>query len=115
MREAIITCHTGFLRHRARDQRSFRSERLSVRRARVARLVTSWIGCGPSEQNDALEILDAEVRWLASTRTTTVIGLKLKASYASMEGKLATASSKTSCNFKNVELTPSCSSTRWGI
>ena len=37
----------------------------------------------------ALEILDAEVRWLASTRATTVIGLKLKASYASTEGKLA--------------------------
>ena len=37
----------------------------------------------------ALEILDTEVRWLASTRATTVIGLKLKASYASMEGKLA--------------------------
>jgi hypothetical protein len=37
----------------------------------------------------ALEILDAEVGWLASTRATTVIGLKLKASYASMEGKLA--------------------------
>jgi hypothetical protein len=27
----------------------------------------------------ALEILNAEVRWLASTRATTVIGLKLKA------------------------------------
>jgi hypothetical protein len=37
----------------------------------------------------ALEILDAEVGWLASTRATTVIGLKLKASYTSMEGKLA--------------------------
>jgi hypothetical protein len=37
----------------------------------------------------ALEILDADVRWLASTRATTVIGLKLKASYASMAGKLA--------------------------
>jgi hypothetical protein len=37
----------------------------------------------------ALEILDAEVDWLASTRATTVIGLKLKASYASTEGKLA--------------------------
>jgi hypothetical protein len=37
----------------------------------------------------ALEILDAEVSWLASTRATTVIGLKLKASYASTEGKLA--------------------------
>jgi hypothetical protein len=37
----------------------------------------------------ALEILNAEVRWLASTRATTVTGLKLKASYASMEGKLA--------------------------
>jgi hypothetical protein len=37
----------------------------------------------------ALEILNAEVRWLASTRATTVIGLKLKASYASTEGKLA--------------------------
>jgi hypothetical protein len=36
-----------------------------------------------------LEILNAEIRWLASTRATTVIGLKLKASYASMEGKLA--------------------------
>ncbi|MGO9845194.1 MAG: hypothetical protein ACLPKT_00895 [Methylocella sp.] len=37
----------------------------------------------------ALEILDAEVSWLASTRATTVNGLKLKASYASTEGKLA--------------------------
>ncbi len=37
----------------------------------------------------ALEILNAEVRWLASIRATTVIGLKLKASYASTEGKLA--------------------------
>jgi hypothetical protein len=37
----------------------------------------------------ALEILNAEVRWLASTRATTVIGLKLKASYASTESKLA--------------------------
>jgi hypothetical protein len=37
----------------------------------------------------ALEILNAELRWLASTRATTVIGLKLKASYASTEGKLA--------------------------
>src|SRR5580704_17123001 len=37
----------------------------------------------------ALEILDTEIRWLASTRATTVIGLKLKASYASTEGKLA--------------------------
>jgi hypothetical protein len=37
----------------------------------------------------ALEILDAEVSWLASTRATTVIGLKLKASYASTVGKLA--------------------------
>ncbi len=37
----------------------------------------------------ALEILNAEVQWLASTRATTVMGLKLKASYASTEGKLA--------------------------
>ena len=37
----------------------------------------------------ALEILNAEVRWLASTRATTIIELKLKASYASTEGKLA--------------------------
>jgi hypothetical protein len=37
----------------------------------------------------ALEILDAEVDWLASTHATTVVGLKLKASYASTEGKLA--------------------------
>jgi hypothetical protein len=37
----------------------------------------------------ALQILDTEVRWLASTRATTVIGLKLKASYASTRGKLA--------------------------
>jgi len=37
----------------------------------------------------ALEILDTEVHWLASTRATTVIGLKLKASYAWTEGKLA--------------------------
>jgi hypothetical protein len=37
----------------------------------------------------ALEILDTEVRRLASTCATTVIGLKLKASYASTEGKLA--------------------------
>jgi len=37
----------------------------------------------------ALEILDIEIRRLASTRATTVIGLKLKASYACMVGKLA--------------------------
>jgi len=37
----------------------------------------------------ALEILDAEIRRLASTRATTVIGLKLKASYALLGGKLA--------------------------
>jgi hypothetical protein len=37
----------------------------------------------------ALKILSAEVGWLASTRATTVVGLKLKASYASTEGKLA--------------------------
>ena len=37
----------------------------------------------------ALEILNAEVRWLASTRATTVIGLKLKSSYAFAEGKLS--------------------------
>ena len=41
----------------------------------------------------ALEILDTEVRRLANTNATTVIGLKLKASYASAsastEGKLA--------------------------
>ena len=37
----------------------------------------------------ALELRDTEVRWLARIRATTVIGLKLKASYASTEGKLA--------------------------
>ena len=37
----------------------------------------------------ALEILNAEIGWLARTRATTVIGLKLKASYASTEGQLA--------------------------
>ena len=37
----------------------------------------------------ALEILDIEIRRLASMRATTVIGLKLKASYACMVGKLA--------------------------
>jgi len=37
----------------------------------------------------ALEILNAEIRWLAGTRATTIIGLKLKASYASTEGQLA--------------------------
>ena len=37
----------------------------------------------------AREILNAEVQWLASTRATTVMGLKLKASYASTESKLA--------------------------
>jgi hypothetical protein len=37
----------------------------------------------------AREILDTDVRWLASIRATTVIGLKLKALYASMEGMLA--------------------------
>lgn len=37
----------------------------------------------------ALEILNAEIRWLASTRATTVMGVKLKALYASTEGKLA--------------------------
>jgi hypothetical protein len=37
----------------------------------------------------ALKILDTEIRRLANTRATTVIGLKLKASYASTDGKLA--------------------------
>jgi hypothetical protein len=37
----------------------------------------------------APEILDTEVRWLASTRATTFTGLKLKVSYASIEGALA--------------------------
>ena len=37
----------------------------------------------------ALEILATEVRRLASTRATTVIGLKLKASYAFTDSKLA--------------------------
>jgi hypothetical protein len=37
----------------------------------------------------ALEILNAEIRWLACTRATTVPGLKRKASYAFKEGKLA--------------------------
>jgi hypothetical protein len=37
----------------------------------------------------ALEILDTVVRQLARTRATTVIGLKLKASFASTGGKLA--------------------------
>ncbi len=37
----------------------------------------------------ALEILDTEIRRLASTRATTVIGLKLKASYAFTDGTLA--------------------------
>ena len=37
----------------------------------------------------ALEILDTEIRRLASTRATSVIGLKLKASYASTDSKLA--------------------------
>ena len=37
----------------------------------------------------ALEILDTEIRRLASTRATTVIGLKLKASHAFTDSKLA--------------------------
>jgi hypothetical protein len=37
----------------------------------------------------ALQILDADVRWLASTRARTVRGLKLKASYVPLEGALA--------------------------
>jgi hypothetical protein len=36
-----------------------------------------------------MEILDADVHWLASTCATTVFAIKLKASYASMAGKLA--------------------------
>jgi hypothetical protein len=36
-----------------------------------------------------LDMLDTMVRELARTRAATVIGLKLKASYASTEGKLA--------------------------
>jgi hypothetical protein len=40
-------------------------------------------------ETGALEILDTEVRWLASTRATAIIGLKLKASFAFTEGKLA--------------------------
>ncbi|MGO9720355.1 MAG: hypothetical protein ACLPOA_07150 [Methylocella sp.] len=34
-------------------------------------------------------MLDTEIRWLASIRATTVIGLKLKASYALTEATLA--------------------------
>jgi hypothetical protein len=37
----------------------------------------------------AREILDVELRWLASTRARTVRGLKLKASYVPLEGTLA--------------------------
>jgi len=37
----------------------------------------------------ALDILDREIRRLANTRATTVIGLKLKASYAFTDSKLA--------------------------
>ena len=37
----------------------------------------------------AMEILNAELRWLASTRARTVRGLKLKASYVPWEGALA--------------------------
>jgi hypothetical protein len=37
----------------------------------------------------ALQIFDIEVQRLARVRATTVMGLKLKASYASTEGKLA--------------------------
>jgi hypothetical protein len=37
----------------------------------------------------ALEILNVEIRGLACTRATTVMGLKRKASYAFKEGKLA--------------------------
>jgi hypothetical protein len=37
----------------------------------------------------ALEILDAELRWLASTRARTVRGFRLKASYVPLEGALA--------------------------
>ena len=37
----------------------------------------------------ALDILDTEIRRLASTRATTVTGLKLKASYVFTDGKLA--------------------------
>jgi len=37
----------------------------------------------------ALDILDTEIRRLASTRAMTVIGLKLKASYAFTDSKLA--------------------------
>ena len=47
------------------------------------------LGAAKTAEAVVLEILNAEIRWLASTRATTVIGLKLKASYASMEGKLA--------------------------
>lgn len=42
-----------------------------------------------SAETVALEILDTAVRWLASTRATTIIGLKLKASFAFTEGNLA--------------------------
>jgi hypothetical protein len=56
----------------------------------------------------ALEILDTEVRRLANTNATTVIGLKLKASYASLllrrKASSPTASSRTSCNSKEVTL-----------
>jgi hypothetical protein len=47
------------------------------------------IDAAKTAETVALEILDTEVRWLASTRATTIIGLKLKASFAFTEGKLA--------------------------
>jgi hypothetical protein len=46
-------------------------------------LLREGLEAAKSAEAVALEILDAEVHWLASTRATTVIGLKLKASYAS--------------------------------
>ena len=50
----------------------------------------------------ALEILDTGMR-LPSMRATTVIGLKLKASYASTDTSSPTASSGTFCDFKTAK------------
>jgi hypothetical protein len=47
------------------------------------------LGTAKTAEAVAREILNAKVRWLASARATTIMGLKLKASYASTEGKLA--------------------------
>lgn len=76
-------------------EKAFHSALLCRNEARIAYLrdpstmTLQALEKSKSAEAVALDILDTEIRRLASTRATTVIGLKLKASYASTDGKLA--------------------------